>query len=75
MLGSPRAGLKFFTIDPYTERILFQDKKFCSTILDYLFAGKLKIRWSRPFMIHTILSHGAVEISDLKSGQIFKVNG
>jgi len=40
-----------------------------------LFAGKMKIRWSRPFTVQTVFPHGAMKISDSKNGQIFKVNG
>jgi len=42
MLKSPRAELNSFTIDPYTEKILSEDKKFYSTILGFILAGKLK---------------------------------
>ena len=41
----------------------------------HLFPGKLKTRWSGPYIIHTVYPHGAIEISDLKSGNMFKVNG
>ena len=41
----------------------------------YLFARKLKTRWSGPFLIQTIFSHGAVEIFDPKNRNVFKVNG
>ncbi|KAL5537772.1 hypothetical protein UlMin_045638 [Ulmus minor] len=39
-----------------------------------IFPGKLKSRWSGPFLITQIFPFGAVELED-KSGRKFKVNG
>ena len=41
----------------------------------YLFLGKLKSRWTGPFVVKTVFPHGAIEISDTKTGNDFKVNG
>ena len=41
----------------------------------YLFPGKLRSRWTGPFIIKNIFLHGAVEIENPKNGSIFKVNG
>ena len=41
----------------------------------HLFPGKLRSRWSSPFIVHTISPHGAIEIKDPKNGVPFKVNG
>jgi len=41
----------------------------------HLFSGKLKSRWTGPFMIKTVFPHGAVEISNPENGENFKVNG
>ena len=41
----------------------------------HLFPGKLRSRWSGPFIVHTVYPHGAVEIENPKNGEIFKVNG
>ena len=41
----------------------------------YLFPGKLRSRWTGPFIIKNIFLHGAVEIENPKNGNIFKVNG
>jgi hypothetical protein len=30
----------------------------------HLFPGKLKSRWTGPFIIRTLFSHGAIEIED-----------
>ncbi|XP_061349941.1 uncharacterized protein LOC133295160 [Gastrolobium bilobum] len=40
-----------------------------------LFSGKLKSRWSGPFVVKDIKSYGAVEISPLDSDRSFTVNG
>jgi hypothetical protein len=41
----------------------------------HLFPGKLKSRWTGPFIIRIVFSHGAIKIEDPKNGNIFKVNG
>jgi hypothetical protein len=41
----------------------------------HLFPSKLKSRWTGPFIIRTVFSHGAIEIEDPKNGNTFKVNG
>jgi len=41
----------------------------------HLFSGKLKTRWSGPCIVQTVYPHGAIEISDPKSSNMFKVNG
>ena len=41
----------------------------------HLFPGKLRSQWSDPFIVHTVFSHGAIEIKDPKNGVTFKVNG
>ena len=38
-----------------------------------LFPGKLKSKWSGPFVVHKMYSHGAVELLD-DQGVVFKVN-
>ncbi|XP_074374621.1 uncharacterized protein LOC141715032 [Apium graveolens] len=40
-----------------------------------LFLGKLKSRWSGPFIVKTVFPHGAVEIFNKHPDQAFKVNG
>ena len=39
------------------------------------FPGKLRSRWTRPFIVKNIFPHGAIEIENPKNGNIFKVNG
>ncbi|XP_038896637.1 uncharacterized protein LOC120084898 [Benincasa hispida] len=40
-----------------------------------LFPGKLKSRWSGPFIIKIVFSHGAVELTREDGIHVFKVNG
>ena len=41
----------------------------------HLFPGKLRSRWTGPYIVKTVFSHGAVEITNPTSGNVFKVNG
>ena len=40
-----------------------------------IFPGKLKSRWSGPFMVIKVYPYGAVDLRDEQSGREFKVNG
>ncbi|KAL4334445.1 hypothetical protein GQ457_07G008210 [Hibiscus cannabinus] len=40
-----------------------------------LFPGKLKSRWSGPFLVHKVYPYGVVEIKKGEDVNIFKVNG
>ena len=41
----------------------------------HLFPGKLRSRWTSPFIVRTVYTHGAIEIENPKNGDMFKVNG
>ena len=41
----------------------------------HLFPGKLRSRWSGPFLIKHVYPYGAVDIENPKNGNVFKVNG
>ena len=41
----------------------------------HLFPGKLRSRWTRPFIVKNVFPYGAIEIENCKNGNIFKVNG
>ena len=41
----------------------------------HLFPGKLRSRWTGPYIVQTTYPHGAVELLDPKNGQNFRVNG
>ncbi|CAN6572937.1 unnamed protein product [Malus baccata var. baccata] len=40
-----------------------------------LFPGKLKSRWTGPYLVTKVFSHGVVEITNEAQGNVFKVNG
>ena len=41
----------------------------------YFFSGKIKSRWTGPFVVKSVFPHDAVEIIDTKNENNFKVNG
>ncbi|RVW63240.1 Retrovirus-related Pol polyprotein from transposon 17.6 [Vitis vinifera] len=51
------------------QRVLIYDSKL------HLFPGKLKSRWTGPFIIHEVHPNGVVEIFKSTGNQTFKVNG
>ncbi|RVW77926.1 putative mitochondrial protein [Vitis vinifera] len=51
------------------QRVLLYDSKL------HLFPGKLKSRWTGPFIIHEVQPNGVVELLNFNSTQTFKVNG
>ncbi|XP_057784475.1 uncharacterized protein LOC131001840 [Salvia miltiorrhiza] len=42
---------------------------------DKLFPGKLKSRWSGPFLLKEVFEHGAVELFNENTNESFRVNG
>ena len=40
-----------------------------------LFPGKLKSKWSGPFVVNHVFPHGAIELKNSTNGDTFKVNG
>ncbi|KAL6347621.1 hypothetical protein AAG906_026149 [Vitis piasezkii] len=56
-------------------RILPRDKESYFMTLNFIFSGKLKSRWTGPFIIHDVQSNGVVELLNFKSTRTFKVNG
>ena len=41
----------------------------------HLFPGKLRSRWTGPYIVKEVFPHGAVEIENAANGDCFKVNG
>ena len=41
----------------------------------WLFLEKLRSKWTGPFIVKHVYSHGAVDIESPQNGNIFKVNG
>ena len=40
-----------------------------------LFLGKLRSRWTKPFIVKNVFPNDVIEIENPKNGNIFKVNG
>ena len=53
-----------------------QNRKYClySSRL-HLFPGKLRSRWTSPFIVKVVYPYGTVEIENPDTGKSFKVNG
>ena len=41
----------------------------------YIFSGKLKSRWTGPYIVHKMHPHGAVDVHNTTDGTTFQVNG
>ena len=50
-------------------QVLLYDSKL------HLFPGKLKSRWTGPFIIHQAYPNGSVDLLNPKDNRVFKVNG
>ena len=51
------------------DQVMLYDSKL------HLFPGKLKSRWTDPFLIHHVYPYGAVDLLNSKDSRVFKVNG
>ena len=51
------------------DQVLLYDSKL------HLFLGKLKSRWTGPFIIHQAYLNGTVDLLNPKDKRVFKVNG
>ena len=51
------------------DQVLLYDSKL------YLFLGKLKSRWTGPFIVHQVYLDGLVYLLNSKDNKVFKVNG
>ena len=41
----------------------------------HIFPGKLRSRWSGPFIVRHVYPYGAIDNENPKNGTVFKVNG
>ena len=41
----------------------------------HLFPGKLRTKWTGPYVVKRVFPYRTVEVEDPKNGNIFKVNG
>ena len=51
------------------DQVLLYDSKL------HLFSGKLKLRWTGPFIIHQAYLNGSIDLLNPKDKKVFKVNG
>ena len=51
------------------QKVLLYDSRL------HKFPGKLRSRWTGPFIVKEIYPYGAINIEDPKDGNVFKVNG
>ena len=52
-----------------SQKVLLYDSRL------HFFPGKLRSRWTGPFIVKNSFPYGAVEIENIKNGNAFKVNG
>ena len=51
------------------DQVLLDDSKL------QVFLGKLKSRWTGPFIVHQVYLNGSVDLLNSKDNRVFKVNG
>ena len=56
------------TFEPHQKVLLYNSRL-------HIFPGKLRSRWTGPFIFKVVYPYGTVEIENPKNGKIFKVNG
>ena len=56
------------TFEPHQKVLLYSSRL-------HIFPGKLRSRWTGPFIIKIVYPYGAVEIENPVNEKIFKVNG
>ena len=56
------------TFEPHQKVLLYSSRL-------HIFSGKLRSRWTGPFIVKVVYPYGAVEIENPVNGKIFKVNG
>ena len=56
------------TFEPHQKVLLYSSRL-------HIFPGKLRSRWTGPFIVKVVYPYGAVEIENPETGKTFKVNG
>ena len=56
------------TFEPNQKELLYSSRL-------HMFPGKLRSRWTGPFVVKVVYPYGAVEIENPENGKSFKVNG
>jgi len=74
-LGFLNTELSSFMINLLVGKIVSGQKVMLYNSRLHLFLDKFKTKWSGPYVVQNVSPHGAIEISDPKNGNTFKVNG
>ena len=56
------------TFEPHKKVLLYSSRL-------HIFPGKLRSRWTEPFIVKIVHPYGVVEIENPENGKLFKVNG
>nr|XP_008376126.1 uncharacterized protein LOC103439350 [Malus domestica] len=56
------------TFEPLPKVLLYNSRL-------HLFPGKIRSRWTGPYVVKRVFPFGAVEVEDPTNGNVFKVNG
>ena len=56
------------TFEPHQKVLLYSSRL-------HIFPGKLRSRWTGPFVVKVVYPYGAMEIENPENGKSFKVNG
>ena len=56
------------TFEPHQKVLLYSSRL-------HIFPGKLRSRWTGPFIVKIVHPYGAVEIENPENGKLFKING
>ena len=56
------------TFEPHQKVLLYSSRL-------HMFLGKLRSRWTGPFIVKVVYPYGAVEIENPENGKTFKING
>ena len=56
------------TFEPHQKVLLYSSRL-------HMFLGKLRSRWTGPFVVKVVYPYGEIEIENLENGKSFKVNG
>ena len=56
------------TFEPHKKVLLYNSRL-------HMFPGKLRFRWTDPFIVKVVYPYGAVEIENPENGKTFKVIG
>ncbi|KAM2062320.1 hypothetical protein ACFX1T_047283 [Malus domestica] len=56
------------TFEPLQKILLYNSRL-------HLFPGKLRSRWTCPYVVKRVFPFGAVKVEDLMNGNVYKVNG